>query len=97
MLGSSFASSMHQRSSGGRSPRRGPLILEGTPGAFARFQARAASEYIEFAPAFAYHGETFRRRLIEQNPVMVSPDEARRDGAVSLRTSFAQFLTTSRS
>ena len=43
-------------------------LTERAPGEFARFQARAASEYIEFAPALAYHGEIFRRRLIEQGP-----------------------------
>lgn len=44
----------------------GVPILEASPGTFARFRAAAAAEYIEFAPALAYHGEVFRRRLIEQ-------------------------------
>jgi predicted nucleotidyltransferase len=37
------------------------------PGEFAQFRARAAAEYIDFAPAFAHYGEIFRRRLIEQD------------------------------
>jgi predicted nucleotidyltransferase len=41
-------------------------LKEATPGEFARFQARAASEYLDFAPALAYHGEIFRRRLVEE-------------------------------
>lgn len=45
---------------------KGVVLFESTPGEFARFRARAASEYIDFAPALAYHGEIFRRRLIEQ-------------------------------
>ncbi len=44
----------------------GVPLTEISPGEFAKFQARAASEYIEFAPAFAYNGEIFRRRLVEQ-------------------------------
>ena len=40
-------------------------IIETTAGAFARFRAAAAAEYIDFAPALAHHGERFRRRLIE--------------------------------
>ena len=44
----------------------GVPLSEISPGEFAKFQARAASEYIDFAPAFAYHGEIFRRRLVEQ-------------------------------
>jgi predicted nucleotidyltransferase len=45
----------------------GRALLERGPGEFARFRARAASEYIDFAPAFAhYYGEIFRRRLIDQ-------------------------------
>ena len=45
---------------------KGVPLVERTPGEFARFRAMAASEYLEFAPAFSYHGEIFRRRLIEQ-------------------------------
>lgn len=44
----------------------GRALLERGPGEFARFRARAAAEYIDFAPAFAHYGEIFRRRLIEQ-------------------------------
>jgi predicted nucleotidyltransferase len=44
----------------------GVPILEAAPGIFARFQATAAAEYIDFAPALAYHGEIFRRRLLQQ-------------------------------
>jgi len=45
---------------------KGVPLVEASPGEFARFRARAAAEYIEFAPALAHHGETFRRRLIAQ-------------------------------
>ena len=45
---------------------KGVVLVEASPGEFARFRARAASEYIEYAPALAYHGEIFRRRLVEQ-------------------------------
>lgn len=44
----------------------GVPLIEATPGEFARFQARAAAEYLEYAPALAHHGEVFRRRLLEQ-------------------------------
>lgn len=44
----------------------GRALCELWPGEFARFRARAAAEYIDFAPAFAHYGEIFRRRLIEQ-------------------------------
>ncbi len=44
----------------------GVPLVEGSPGEFVRFRAHAISEYIDYAPAFAYHGEIFRRRLIEQ-------------------------------
>jgi uncharacterized protein len=44
----------------------GVPISEALPGIFARFRATAAAEYIDFAPALAYHGEIFRRRLIQQ-------------------------------
>jgi predicted nucleotidyltransferase len=44
----------------------GRALIEHRPGEFARFRARAASEYIDFAPAFDHYGEIFRRRLIEQ-------------------------------
>jgi predicted nucleotidyltransferase len=44
----------------------GVPLMEASPGDFVRFRARAAAEYIDFAPALAYHGEIFRRRLIEQ-------------------------------
>lgn len=44
----------------------GRALFERWPGEFARFRARAAAEYIDFAPAFAHYGEIFRRRLIEQ-------------------------------
>lgn len=47
---------------------KGVPLHEAEPGEFARFRACAASEYIEFAPAYAYHGEVFRRRLAEQKP-----------------------------
>jgi predicted nucleotidyltransferase len=46
----------------------GVPLSEASPGEFARFRARAAAEYIDYAPAAAYHGEIFRRRLIEQRP-----------------------------
>jgi len=45
---------------------RGMPLVEHNPGEFARFRARAAAEYIDFAPALAHHGEIFRRRLVEQ-------------------------------
>jgi len=45
---------------------KGVPIIERTAGEFARFRARAASEYLEFAPAFSYPGEIVRRKLIEQ-------------------------------
>ena len=44
----------------------GVLLVEKSPQEFARFRARSASEYIEYAPALAYYGEVFRRRLFEQ-------------------------------
>jgi predicted nucleotidyltransferase len=44
---------------------KGIALVEDLPGEFARFRARAAAEYIEYAPALAYYGEIFRRRLIE--------------------------------
>ena len=44
----------------------GRALLERWPGEFARFRARAAAEYIDFAPALTHYGEIFRRRLIEQ-------------------------------
>jgi predicted nucleotidyltransferase len=44
-------------------------LVERTPGDFARFRARAAAEYIDFAPALAHHGEVFRRRLVAQGNV----------------------------
>ena len=44
----------------------GVPLFEAEPGAFARFRADAAAEYIDFAPALAHHGEVFRRRLMEQ-------------------------------
>jgi predicted nucleotidyltransferase len=43
--------------------RHGVALLEARAGEFARFRARAAAEYIDFAPAFLHHGEIFRRRL----------------------------------
>jgi uncharacterized protein len=46
----------------------GVPLVERPAGEFARFRARAASEYIDFAPALAYYGEIFRRKLIEQGP-----------------------------
>ena len=46
----------------------GVPLIERPVGEFARFRARVASEYIDFAPALAYYGEIFRRRLIEQGP-----------------------------
>lgn len=46
--------------------RTGIPLYEARSGEFARFQARAASEYIDFAPSLAHYGEVFRRRLIEQ-------------------------------
>lgn len=45
---------------------KGIPLVEGTAGEFARFRAMAASEYLDFAPAFSHHGEIFRRRLIGQ-------------------------------
>lgn len=45
---------------------RGVLLAEASPGEFARFRARAASDYIDYAPSLAHHGEIFRRRLIEE-------------------------------
>lgn len=42
----------------------GVALFEAQPGAFARFRAEAAAEYIDFAPALAHHGEIFRRRLV---------------------------------
>ena len=45
---------------------KGVPLIERTVGEFARFQAGAASEYLEFAPAFSHHGEIFRLKLIEQ-------------------------------
>lgn len=44
----------------------GVPLFEALRGAFARFRAEAAAEYIDFAPALAHHGEIFRRRLIAQ-------------------------------
>ena len=44
----------------------GVPLVEAQRGAFARFRAEAAAEYIDFAPALAHHGEIFRRRLIAQ-------------------------------
>jgi hypothetical protein len=44
----------------------GVPLFEAQRGAFARFRAEAAAEYIDFAPALAHHGEIFRRRLIAQ-------------------------------
>lgn len=46
----------------------GVLLVEGSPGTFARFRAQAASDYIDFGPALAHYGEIFRRRLIRQGP-----------------------------
>ena len=45
---------------------KGVLLVQQSPDEFPRFRARAASEYIDYAPALAHYGETFRRRLIEQ-------------------------------
>jgi predicted nucleotidyltransferase len=44
----------------------GVPLFEAEPGAFARFRAEAASDYVDFGPALAHHGEVFRRRLIAQ-------------------------------
>jgi predicted nucleotidyltransferase len=44
----------------------GVALFEAQPGAFARFRADAAAEYVDFAPALAHHGDIFRRRLIAQ-------------------------------
>jgi uncharacterized protein len=44
----------------------GVLLVQQSPEEFPRFRARAASEYIDYAPALAHYGETFRRRLTEQ-------------------------------
>jgi len=44
----------------------GVPLVEAPPGEFARFRARAAAEYIDFAPALHHHGEIFRQRLTEQ-------------------------------
>jgi predicted nucleotidyltransferase len=46
----------------------GIAVLEASPGAFARFRAEAASEYIDFAPALRRCSELFRQRLVEQLP-----------------------------
>jgi predicted nucleotidyltransferase len=48
-----------------RIANEGVPIVERTRGEFARFQARAAAEYIDFAPALQRSGETFRRRIAE--------------------------------
>lgn len=45
--------------------RTGIPVLAAPPEEFPRFRARAASEYIEFAPAFETYGELFRQRLAE--------------------------------
>jgi uncharacterized protein len=45
---------------------KGTPLYERSPGEFARFRARAASEYIELAPALAHHGEIFRQRLMQR-------------------------------
>jgi uncharacterized protein len=42
---------------------KGIPLLQARPGEFGRFQARAASEYLDYAPALAHYGELFRRRL----------------------------------
>jgi predicted nucleotidyltransferase len=41
----------------------GVPVFETRPGTFARFQAGAASEYVDYAPALAHFGELFRRRV----------------------------------
>jgi predicted nucleotidyltransferase len=46
----------------------GSAVLEASPGAFARFRADAASEYIDFAPALRRYGELFRQRLVADSP-----------------------------
>ena len=48
---------------------RGIPLFEHVPGEFARFRARAAAEYIDFAPALAHYGEVFRRRLVAQGGI----------------------------
>jgi predicted nucleotidyltransferase len=48
-----------------RIANEGVPIVERSAGEFARFQARAAAEYIDFAPALQRAGETFRRRIAE--------------------------------
>jgi predicted nucleotidyltransferase len=44
---------------------KGRPVFEASPGEFARFQARAAAEYLEYAPALSHYGEIFRRRISE--------------------------------
>ncbi|MBI5368158.1 MAG: nucleotidyltransferase domain-containing protein [Planctomycetes bacterium] len=43
--------------------RQGVLLWASTPHEAPRFVAEAASEYLDFAPAFERAAETFRRRL----------------------------------
>ncbi len=43
--------------------RTGRPLLEVEPKEFARFRARAAAEWADFAPAYARAGEVFRQRL----------------------------------
>lgn len=50
--------------------RSGVPIFQASPVEFSRFRARAASEYIEFAPAFHACGELFRRRIAESGSPM---------------------------
>jgi hypothetical protein len=45
--------------------KNGLPIVEGHPGAFSRFRAHAAAEYVDFEPSFVLYGERFRRRLAE--------------------------------
>ncbi len=44
---------------------KGIPLVQARRGEFGRFQARAASEYLDYAPALAHYGEIFRRRLAQ--------------------------------
>jgi predicted nucleotidyltransferase len=46
--------------------KNGSPLFERRPGELTRFRVHAASEYADFAPAFAHHAERFRRKLIAE-------------------------------
>jgi predicted nucleotidyltransferase len=48
--------------------RYGVPLIEAGPFEFARFRARAASEYLDFAPALERAAALFRRRLAAEHP-----------------------------